>query len=66
MANTIKKGKGDGVPLQERLEKFERKIDSIQSFIKNHKQVSSEEKELLDLSFETLLDFVNKKTDKLI
>jgi len=48
-----------------RIDKFEDALKSSVDFINNHKQVSNEEKQLIELSFETMLDFLNKKSKEL-
>jgi len=48
-----------------KIDKFEDTLKNSLDFINNHKQVSNEEKQLIELSFETMLDFLNKKSKEL-
>ena len=48
-----------------KIKKFEETLNKSLDFIDNHKQVSEEEKELIELSFETMLDFLNHKSEEL-
>ena len=45
-----------------KIEKFEDTLKSSLNFIDNHKAVSEEEKELIKLSFETMLSFLDNKS----
>lgn len=65
MSNSMKKNNKKGVSLQTKIEKFENKISNTKDFISNHKHIDEVEKELLFMSFDTLLEFVDKKTKDL-
>lgn len=48
-----------------KIDKFEDTLKTSMDFIKNHKQVSEEETQLIKLSFETMLSFLNNKSEEL-
>ncbi len=48
-----------------RLDKFETTLNNSLDFIKKHKKVSSEETQLIELSFETMLSFLTNKSEEL-
>ncbi len=51
--------------IQSKIKKFEAKVAKTQNFIDNHKKVSEDEAELIKLSFETLLSFIDNKSKEL-
>ena len=51
--------------VKSKIDKFEDTLKNSLNFINNHKQVSDEEKELLKLSFETMLSFLTHKSEEL-
>jgi len=51
--------------VKSKIDKFENTLKNSLNFIDNHKQVSNEETQLIKLSFETMLSFLNNKSEEL-
>jgi len=51
--------------IKSKIEKFEITLKNSLDIIEKHKQVSSEETQLIKLSFETMLSFLTQKSEEL-
>jgi hypothetical protein len=51
--------------VKSKIEKFETTLKNSLNIIEKHKQVSSEETQLIKLSFETMLSFLTQKSEEL-
>lgn len=51
--------------VKSKIEKFETTLKNSLDIIEKHKQVSSEETQLIKLSFETMLSFLTNKSEEL-
>ena len=51
--------------VKSKIEKFENTLKNSLDIIEKHKQVSSEETQLIKLSFETMLSFLTNKSEEL-
>ena len=51
--------------VKSKIEKFETTLKNSLDIIEKHKQVSSEETQLIKLSFETMLSFLTQKSEEL-
>ena len=52
----------DNPTIKTKIKLFEEKVQRAQDFIKNKTNISKDEEELLNMSFETLLTFVENKS----
>jgi len=62
---TIKKNTKKINSVKSKIEKFEITLKNSLDIIEKHKQVSSEETQLIKLSFETMLSFLTQKSEEL-
>ena len=51
--------------VKSKLEKFEDTLNKSLDIVEHNKHISSEETQLLELSFETMLNFLTKKSEEL-
>ncbi|WP_455756776.1 hypothetical protein [Sulfurimonas sp.] len=52
----------ENITIKTKIKLFEDKVHKAQNFIKNQTNISKDEEELLHMSFETLLMFVENKS----
>ena len=60
----VKSKKNKAKSLEERISDFNAKVRSTKDFINKQKEVSQDEKDLIDLSLDTLTDFLQEQMEK--
>jgi len=60
----VKSKKNKAKSLEERISDFNAKVRSTKDFINKQKAVSQDEKDLIDLSLDTITDFLQEQMEK--